>query len=219
MSILFTIKSGSNSYDVDGPPTDENKWLIVVEEKYRPDKQKFIYEEFIKDYPDIKAIDADQVYALASRSSKLNNWLSKKNLEYAIKEGSPTFYRDYVEPDVYDKASKVIQKLNEVNAKKAAEQAAAASKYQDTLKEIDDKYSRLLSTDNSIAKVLNINTTALPLSIQLAIDNYTPAGSSSPNQKAYARECLVNYKIALLKAIKNDQKIDIEKLIKDQQEK
>lgn len=219
MSTLYTLKSGSNSIDVNMPPIDEDKWLIVAEEKYRPDKQKFIYESFIEDYPHIKVSDGDQVYALASRSATLSEWLSKKNLEYAIIEGSPTFFRDHVDPKKFDAATKEILRLNAINAKKASEQAAAATRYKNSLAEIEQKYEDQLNTGDKTAKVLSLNTTSLPLSIQLAIENYSPAKSSSPNQKAFARECLINYKIALLKLIKDDPKVDIDRVIIDNQEK
>lgn len=219
MSTIYEIKIGTSVYTVNEPDVLPENWLTIKEEKYRPDKSKFIFEEFKKVYPSIKVKDSDQVYALASRSSTLNEWLSKTNLKYALQENSPTFYRSYVDIEKFNEADAEVKRINSLNADKAKEQAVAASEYRLQLDEIDKKYSSKIETSNSIAKILSLNTTSLPLTIQLAIDNYTPAKSSSPNQRTYARECLINYKIALLKAFNKDPKIDIDKLIKDNQVK
>lgn len=215
MSNIFEIKTGTNIYAVPQPSIKEDEWLTIKEEKYRPDKSKFIFERFLKRYPNIKVSNAEQVYALASRSAILNEWLAKANLEYALQENAPTFYRPYVDIDKFNAADFEVKRINKVNASKAVEQAAAATKYKEELASIEGKYKDQLSTSNNIAKVLALNTTALPLTIQLAIDNYTPAKSSSPNQRTFARECLINYKIALLQAINKDPKIDVDQLIED----
>lgn len=219
MSDIFVFKSGNVSYAIEEPSKDEEKWLIISDDKYRPDKSKFVFDKFQKDYPSIKAINAEQVYKLASRSVKLNEWLAKTNAEYAVIEGAPTYFRQYAKPDEFDAASKEVLKLSKAQALKAREQADAAIKYRENLAEIDTKYERLLTTSDKIAKILSLNTTVLPLSVQLAIENYTPAKSSSPTAKAYARECLVSYKIALLKTLQKDKDTDIDKLITENMEK
>lgn len=216
---IFSFKVGTTSYIVDDPDKDPNNWLIIKEESYRPDKPKFIEQKFRKDYPNIKIKNADQVYSLASRSAILNEWLAKVNAEYAVIEGAPTYFRDFVEPKDFDNASKEVLKLSTANAAKAKAQAEAASEYKDKLIQINKEFESKLSTSNNLAKIISLNTTCLPLSIQLAIDNYTPASSSSPNQKAYSRECLINYKIKLIEALSKDKKLDIDKLITENREK
>lgn len=219
MSEIFKFNIGTNVYNVDGPDTNSEKWLVVAEEKYRPDKQKFIYDKFIKEYPSIKVRDAEQVYALASRSAKLNEWLAIANAEYATIEASPTYYRQYIDASDFESASIEVSNMSKAQAAKAKEQAIAATNYRNALAEIDMKYEKSLNTSNKYAKVLALNTTSLPLSIQLIIDNYTPATSSSPNVRAFARECLVSYKIALLSVIKQNKDVDIDKLIEINKEK
>jgi len=219
MSSVFSFKIGSSVFIVDEPDSNPDNWLITKDESYRPDKQKFIEQKFRKDYPGIKVKDANQVYALASRSAKLNDWLAKANLEYAVVEGAPTYFRDYVDPKDFEQASKEVQKLSQANSDKAKAQAYAATEYKNKLAEIDKEFEKKLSTSDNIAKIISLNSTALPLSIQLAIDNYTPASSSSPNQRAYSRECLINYKIKLLEALTKDKKLNIDKLITENMEK
>lgn len=219
MTTIFELKFDTGTYYVNEPPTDVESWLTIKEEKYRPDKSKFVYEKFRQDYPNIKIKDSDQVYALASRSAKLNSWLANVNLEYALQENAPTFYRDHVSAEQFIEADKEVKKINVLNSEKAKEQSLAAQSYKDELERIEKKYCEKIKTSNTIAKILALNTTALPLSIQLAIDNYTPAQSSSPNQRTYSRECLINYKITLLKVVNNNPEVDIDKLITDNQVK
>lgn len=219
MTQMFSFSVGTNVYTVEEPDVDLNKWLVIAEEKYRPDKGKFVLEEFKKVYPSIKVSDVDQVYKLASRSANLNEWLAKTNIKYAVIEGAPTYFREFIDPTDFDNASKEVLKISSSLAEKAKEQATAAANYKNALAEIDKKYEKKLNTSDKFAKILSLNTTKLPLSIQLAIENYTPATSSSPNMKAFARECLVSYKIELIKALSKDKNIDLDKLIEDNMEK
>lgn len=84
---------------------------------------------------------------------------------------------------------------------------------------ISKKYTSYKFT-TPYARVISMNTTELPLTLQLAIENFTPANDvNSPNKKAYARELLIRYKLELIKMIKNDPSININLVIESMQEK
>lgn len=216
---IFKFNVSGNTYVVNEPDSNPENWIIIKEESYRPDKAEFVLNKFRKAYKNIKVRDADQIYSLASRSSQLNEWLAKVNAEYATIEAAPTYFRQYVDADDFSKASNEVARISKVMSDKAKAQAIAASNYQKSLKDIDNEFSSKVTTEDKVAKVISLNSTQLPLSIQLAIDNYTPAMSSSPNQKTYARECLINYKVSLLKILKNDPDINIDELININKEK
>lgn len=219
MSTLFTLKIDGSDYDVNAPPSDSNAWLVVQEELYRPDKGKFVLDKFQSDYPSITVNDEEQIYSLASRSTMLAEWLAKTNIEYAVIEGAPTYFREYVDPSDFEKASDEVRRISLSLSEKAKAQEAAVQEYKNKLAKIDKEFSLKIKTDNKIAKVISLNSTLLPLSIQLAIDNYTPAAESTINQKTFGRECLMNFKIALLKALKKNPELDIDKIVKENQVK
>lgn len=219
MTEIFKYNVAGVNYSVDEPDKNPDKWIIIKEESYRPDKADFVLNKFRSTYKNINVRDADQIYSLASRSSQLNEWLAKTNAEYSIIEAAPTYFRQYVDASDFSKASDEVVRISRMLSEKAMAQAEAAAAYQRALKLIDNEYSNKTATNDKVAKIISLNTTQLPLTIQLAIDNYTPAISSSPNQRTYARECLINYKITLLKIIKKDPDIDVDKLIDDNKEK
>jgi hypothetical protein len=202
-------------------PIKYDDWLVVKNEKYRPDRNVFIYEAFKKAFPQIKVADASMVYKLASRSVKLNEWVAKVNVEYALIQNEPTFYRDYVSPKDYEIVMRDLITSSERNKKRAAEELLAAQQYKAQLEDIDKRYSGF-EYNSKYSRIINLSSNRLPLSYQLAIENYVPTVSGSQievHKKAYAREVLVSYKIQLIKILKSKPDVDIDKVINDLQEK
>lgn len=199
---------------------DAEKWFISKEEAYQPDKDAFIEERFKKDHPIIKGANADTIYALCSRSSTLANWLASVNVEYAQSAALPSFYSDLVTPSDYKVTMEVITGINKVEAERAKELQKAAIAYREAIKTInvekDAEVKKIRDTAGTIATPLEIilmNTTKLPLTLQLAIENYTPKDRKAPSRRAYAREVLINYKRTLLDIWVKDKKFNISKAI------
>lgn len=206
----------SLGYDFNVSVSDKiEDWLIIKDEKYRPDRGNFILENFNKDFPQIKVgDDVQKVYSLCGRSTVLIEWLAKKNLEYALIQGEPTFYRDEIKVDVYKKVSDELLANSSRSKLRSQEELSAAEEYKYKMDKISKKYSDY----NFIMKesrVISMNSTELPLTLQLAIENYTPASDDSPNRRSFARELLINYKLKLIKIINEKPDVDIEALIKD----
>lgn len=206
----------NDGYEVDfAVNVDPTKWLIIADEQYRPDRGAFVMSRFKEDYPNINIGDnISKVYALCSRSAALNEWLAIQNLDYALIQNEPTFYRDTIDPDRFKLVSEELQDSSSRSRNRSSEELAAAVKYKAEMDKIEKKYSSFKFKIKE-ARVISMNTTELPLTLQLAIENYTPASDDSPNRRSFAREILINYKLGLLKIIKEEPGIDIEKFIKD----
>lgn len=64
--------------------------------------------------------------------------------------------------------------------------------------------------------ITSLKQTDLPISLVLAIENYTPQDSEgSPDKILYARETLINFKLYLLDMLNNDESIDIKQVVED----
>jgi len=201
-------------------PKDESSWLIIKDETYRPDRELFVLNEFKNDFPHIDIGDnCSKIYGLCSRSVRLSSWLSSVNLKYSLIQNQPTFYRDHLSQDEFKIVSSDLTKISSLNQLKAAEELKAANEYKNKMELIQKKYSTK-TFESKYSRIISMNTTELPLTLQLAIENYSPAFNvESPNTKAYARELLIRYKLELIKLLKEDQSLDIDKVIIDSQVK
>lgn len=210
----MTIKIGPLL--IDQVSSSSEDWNVIKDEKYRPNREKFILDAFNKDFPSINIKSGEKVYGLCSRSSILSEWLAKMNLLYSQVEAAPTYYRDNVTTVEYEQASKQIDLLNNLNKEKANELLIANQKYKEQTDNIEriyaDKAKKLEL--KGINYILSLKTTDLPLTILLGIENFTPVGiAGSPSSKTYAREMLVNYKVSLLKYAKANPTHDIVEII------
>lgn len=213
----FEFKLSIGEVIIPGVPDKIDDWIIIKDEKYRPDKDKFILDQFKKDYPHVPVINCQQVYNLGSRSSVIAEWLGRNNVQYSLIQETPTYFRDLVGAESFKNLSNKIQKINKIQLEKAREEEAASIEYKNKIKEINLKYSSLINKEkeyNKELKVLTLNSTALPLTIQLAIENYVPGDdATSPDKKSFAREMLIRYKQSLINLIKQNPSINIDEVI------
>lgn len=201
---------------IDTIPKNKDQYYTVMEEKYRPDKDNFVFSKFLEDFPNIKAADATVVYKLASRSSVLNEWLQTVNLMYSQFANEPTFYRDYVSAEGFDSVVQLYPKMNMILRADATARFDAVTNYRKKLGELDTALTTALKPfrSNKVMRIITLPSSDLPLSLQLAIENFTTATDVQVvDSKAYAREVLIRYKMSLLSAVSNDPNIDIESII------
>lgn len=218
--ISINTETGVN-IEVELASKKENDWYVVTDENYRPDKDHFVVEKFVETFPDIVLPEKEKherIYALCSRSRGLANWLKNVNLEYSLKETTPTFYRDIIDPNRFKEVAKSATKARILNQEKAKEELALVKKYNQDIDEINSRYDeklKLISKD-PFFKILNMDSGYIPVSLQNAIEDYTPA-SLAVDKKTYAREMLIRYKIALINFVKecekNKKEYDIDEVI------
>jgi len=229
-------KTPSNSIEIEAsgvkipvtmPEQDHNNWTTIAELKYRPDRDKFVLDAFNAAYPNLKVTDAEQVYRLSSRSTAIRDWLVDVQVKYAQQATEPSYLHGIVDPKDYEKASKQIQGLNEIEQDRALKLQKAAEEYKSKVdninKEFDTKVVNKVG-DDKLIKILTLKTNELPVSIALAIDNFTPPTVTStspvaPDSKSYGREMLVQYKIALIKKLNSDPNFDLDKFINEAAQK
>lgn len=206
---------------VEAPKVNSSDWLIKREESLRPEKKDFVLKAFNKRFPDIKVKDADQVYNLCSRSKLLNEWLSNTNLLYVDQVKIPAYAIDLLDTSKVKECYEIITEINDKNSLKAAAIKALSDTFKENLRKIEDnkdyKCDKQLTNE---VKVLILNTTDLPLTLQLAIENFTPAKNDEfPDTRAYAREMLFQFKKSLFKLIKEKPEINIDNVINELKEK
>lgn len=205
-------------------PKDPNSWVIIQDENTSLNKNLYIKNLFQKQFPNVTLPDElDEAYKLitnlASRSLIISEWLRVANLQYSDVALLPSWLSNYTTPSEYRNLQSTITDYNMVSSEESREATEAAEEYKKKLNNIREKYKKqrmLFKTQSKMLVILTLPTNKLPISIQLAIENYTPAKiENAPNAKVYTRELLTNYKIFLLQKLKQDPTIDIEQLIND----
>lgn len=203
---------------IDEVPKNDESWIIIKDEKYKPDKDYWLFTKFTKDYPSVPVKDIKQIHNLASRSTHLSEWLAVANVEYSKIEDTPTYFRDFISKDEYENIANKMRLASKVNIERAEKEYKASIEYRNKLRMINEEYNTKYSSliDDPITQIIMLKGTDLPLSIQLAIDNFTPAKTSgSPDKKVYAREMLIRFKVSLIKFIKTNPEYQVSDLIEN----
>lgn len=206
---------------IEAPKLNPNDWLIKNEEALRPDKGEFVFQAFKKRFPNIKVKNSDQMYKLCSRSALLSQWLANVNLDYIDEVKIPAYALNLLDKNKVESCYKVIKEINSKEALKAKAIKTLSDKFKIDLEEIN-KNEIYKTTDNltNEVKIIMLNTNDLPLTLQLAIENFTPKSKDSfPDNKAYAREMLFQYKKRLFSLINEKPEINIQDIIDQLKEK
>lgn len=198
---------------------NSDNWYIIKSESYIPNRDEYILKKFKNDFPNVPIGDQVQlIYNLASRNKAINEWLAITNSFYADEATMPLYLKDLVEPSVFKSTQQSITEYNKVVKQEADERLQASIDYKNKLEQIDRKYEKLKEKvkSNKLLRILTLASNELPLTLNLSIETYSPADvTSSPDKKVYARELLTNYKIHLIKILKQNPDVDIETLIKN----
>jgi len=224
-NIRLTLPNALKIENVDHnfePSTNMSEWLVIKEESYTPDKQLFIVDSFKKNFKNVKLEGNtekcyDMIGKLASRSSVVSDWLAIANAEYSLEAQTPTYFKEHIEPKDFNNLQKSIIEFNKVIAKAQQDKQEAAENYKKQIQKIDNELDNKMKKfkSSNFLKILTLPSSALPITLQLAIENYTPTSDDSPTKRVYLREVLTNYKIYLLKEIKQNPNLDIDELIKN----
>lgn len=204
-------------------PEDKlDDWTVVKQQSMKYVKGDVIVEKFNKDFPHAKVNNYELICDLASRSRKISEWLVNANVTYSELAEMPLYLEGLVEPKTYKSLTSDILQINRTIGSFSQQRQELAEKYKNELKRLDKKENEtinLIKGKNKILKVLTLNTTSLPLTLQLMISGYSPANSLNvqESQKIYAREMLINYKVTLIKKIISNEDIDIDAIIEESQ--
>jgi hypothetical protein len=204
------------------PDETLDNWVVVKQQSIKYVKGDIILEKFNKDFPHAVVDSYDVICELASRSTKISEWLVNANTVYSELAEMPLYLDGLVEPKIYKGLTHDIQRINETIGSFSQSRQQLAEKYKNELKVLEKKEKEAINKikgDNKFLRVLTLNTTSLPLTLQLMINGYSPSNSENlqESQKVFAREMLINYKVSLIKKIIEDPNFKVDTVIDDNQ--
>jgi hypothetical protein len=204
------------------PDETLDNWVVVKQQSIKYVKGDIILEKFNKDFPHAVVNSYDVICDLASRSTKISEWLVNANTIYSELAEMPLYLDGLVEPKIYKGLTQDIQRINETIGSFSQSRQQLAEKYKNELKILEKKEKEAINKikgDNKFLRVLTLNTTSLPLTLQLMINGYSPSNSENlqESQKVFAREMLINYKVSLIKKIIEDPNFKVDIVIDDNQ--
>jgi hypothetical protein len=204
------------------PDETLDNWVVVKQQSIKYVKGDIILEKFNKDFPHAVVDSYDVICDLASRSTKISEWLVNANTIYSELAEMPLYLDGLVEPKIYKGLTQDIQRINETIGSFSQSRQQLAEKYKSELKILEKKEKEAINKikgDNKFLRVLTLNTTSLPLTLQLMINGYSPSNSENlqESQKVFAREMLINYKVSLIKKIIEDPNFKVDIVIDDNQ--
>jgi hypothetical protein len=204
------------------PDETLDNWVVVKQQSIKYVKGDIILEKFNKDFPHAVVGSYDVICELASRSTKISEWLVNANTIYSELAEMPLYLDGLVEPKIYKGLTQDIQRINETIGSFSQNRQQLAEKYKNELKILEKKEKEAIDKikgNNKFLRVLTLNTTSLPLTLQLMINGYSPSNSENlqESQKVFAREMLINYKVSLIKKIIEDPNFKVDIVIDDNQ--
>jgi hypothetical protein len=204
------------------PDETLDNWVVVKQQSIKYVKGDIILEKFNKDFPHAVVDSYDVICELASRSTKISEWLVNANTVYSELAEMPLYLDGLVEPKIYKGLTHDIQRINETIGSFSQNRQQLAEKYKNELKILEKKEKEAIDKikgNNKFLRVLTLNTTSLPLTLQLMINGYSPSNSENlqESQKVFAREMLINYKVSLIKKIIEDPNFKVDIVIDDNQ--
>lgn len=225
MTTNFETKYGSipvstvNIDDLDG-------WKVILSDTYKPDRGVYMLQKFYDDYPNLVSTcpDVDMLYKLCARSAKLGLWLKESNAQFVLEVAPPFYLKEMITPIEFSEASSIVIEINKTNRVLASEQEIIVNEFKRKMAQASDKQRKSVEkfNKNNIARIITLNSTALPVTLQAMIENYTPSSKSeSPDRKTYAREVLISFKCSLVEFFKNpiNAKVDFDSLLDELSEK
>lgn len=201
---------------------DTTKWVTIRSESVELNRAEFIVNKFIETFPDITLPkDNNKAYELigrlASRTDVIADWLANTSVLFSDEAQTPAYLLKFINPKTFKTVQGDITNYNRIARRESDEAIKASTKYSDEVKMIRQKYNKerkKLRDISNYVKILTIPSTKLPLTVQLAIENFTPYDVQSAVSKLqYARELLTDYKIFLLEQLRDNPRLDIDAVV------
>lgn len=214
----WEFKYDGETIKVAQPGSNFKDWVIIEQESLSYNKGDKILERWNNDFPHFKMDDYEKLTEACSRTRKFSEWLTMANLEYSNFAQLPKFLDGEVSPEIFQEKQTKLNSINKTVSKFSKEKKELSEKYKIDLREIENtekkEVDKILNKDK-ILKVLAMNSTRLPFSLQLNIQGYTPSDTKNnqESRQSYGREVLIQYKKALIQTINRLPDVDIDALI------
>lgn len=204
-----------------------NEWTVKTSETTSYSKSEIIVQAFEKEFSNIKLLgdDFDAKYdyltKVCSRSTALLEWFSLQKLNYSELSQLPAYLDGLVDKKEFKHIQVEITKINNIISDYAAKRNEATDNYKAELKRIDkDMETEInkIKSNSNVVKILTLNSQCLPLQMAFALESFNTKTSESDfeeKKKLYVRELLTNFKVSLLKAVRDNPDIDIDDLINE----
>lgn len=222
---MVQFKYGEKLIDVEDTSSVMDTWTVIQSETVEYSAASVIVKNFTEQFSSISLLgeDSDSKYEflckLVSRNSKLLEWYAAQKLKYSDLAQLPLFAKDLIKPEEFKSLQIEMTNISDIVKSSVDKRIEASKVYKVKLKQIDDEERKLINKikgDDSVIKILTLNSSKLPLTLSLAIENFTPTGDSNKaaeNKRIFVRETLIQYKVGLLKFIKNNPDTDIDDVV------
>lgn len=202
-------------------------WTVKKAEVVTYAKEEVIVKSFEKSFPHIALMGNSYqekfefLGNLVSRNDRLLEWFTLEKLSYSELAQLPSYLTDLVEPKKFRDIQEKISSVNDVISDFTIRRNAAAEEYHEKLRKIDlemNQKVKEIKGEDKIIKVLTLTSQSLPLSMAAALERYNSNTSDvdfADKKQLYVRELLTNFKVSLLKLIKDDPDIDIDSIINE----
>jgi arsenate reductase-like glutaredoxin family protein len=216
--MTFEMKADGKTYSVKDPDGNFKDWTVIKQESFKLDKSTLILDKFKKDFPQYKIDDYEFLTRACSRSKEMTQWLINANLEYADEAQTPLFAKDIIEPGHFKQLQSKITEISKVISKQSLKKRELADKYKSDLKDLENEEKILVNKikgDDKYVKILSLNSTYLPFTLQIQIEGYVPKDKENlqESRDVFARETLIQYKRTLCQMVKDNPKVDIDGVI------
>lgn len=221
----FKFDFNGNEIIIDDISQKVDKWVVKESEVYTYSKSDVITEAFIKDFPHISLLGKNNdekfeyISRLVSRSKSLNVWFSMKKLEYSELAQLPKYLTDLIKPKEFKAIQNDISRVNRVVSDYTEARVEINKQYKRTIEanidSMNDEINKIIKS-NPVTKILTLTTQSLPLSMIANIEEFNTKTSDTnfeEKKSLYAKEMLTQFKISLLKLIKENPYIDIDQVI------
>jgi hypothetical protein len=224
---MFNFDINGIKLSVNDATESLDNWTVKKSEVVMYYKEEVIVKSFQAAFPHISLLgdsyeDKFQfIGGLVSRNDKLLEWFSLEKLKYSDLAQLPSYLKDLIEPKKFSELQEKVSNVNRTISYYSARRSVAAKEYQQKLKDIDNEMILKVNSikgEDKIIKVLTLTSQSLPLSMAAALERYNTNSSDADfadKKKLYVRELLTNFKVSLLKLIKEDPDIDIDLIISE----
>jgi hypothetical protein len=224
---MFKFDINGKIFSVSDAIEKLDDWTVKKAEVVQYCKEEVIVKAFEEKFPHISLLGDsfeskfEFIGGLVSRNENLLEWFSLEKLKYSELAQLPSYLKDLIEPKQFVDLQEKVSNINLVISDYTARRAVAAKEYQDKLSKIDAEMKgkvNFIKGEDKIMKVLTLTSQSLPLSMAAALERYNVKSTEvdfADKKKLYVRELLTNFKVSLLKLIKEDPDIDIDYIISE----
>lgn len=212
------IRINNDLYDisVNMPDNDPDGWYVSKSKSFNVNKNELVVNEFETDFPHIKLLgnDSDSKYKfltkLVNRNEGLVEWFSIVKSKYINESKLPLYLDTIIEPDEYVDLEYSLNEIKKIQSQLSIDKEKLNKKYRSEMEDLNNQASKKIDKiclQQQELYVLTLSSLSLPLTLCSQIESYNPNGSDEEidiKKKMYARELLIQYKIALLKFINDN---------------